>query len=115
MLICNCTLAGTLACRNCSEYIKYFGTSPEVHYYQTELPQQPLTWYYTNSYDSDRYELVEKKDWKINQLEERLNSSKKELEGCNAEIQYNMIRKGNILISIDEIEKELKELKGLES
>ena len=75
MLSCNCTLCYTNpnACKNCATYIQY---------YSTDLTTKPYEWYIywgdiLKPFDSDKYELVEKKDWKINQLKEQIAEQKR--------------------------------------
>ena len=73
MFICNCTLASPSKCFNCKNYSTsfFYGTSSENWFkYMGEVL----------GFDSDRYELVEKKDWKINQLRKEIDKLKKEKE-----------------------------------
>ena len=92
-MICNCSLAGTAACRNCNVYLMYYDTSlPKIEY-------KPYEWFtywadILKPLDSDRYELVEKKDWKINNLkkelkeiEDNIEQKKLEIESCNIFIE----------------------------
>ena len=77
-------------------------------------------WYFTApskinikvNYDSDRYELVEKKDWKISQLKERIKSYKEGIEEYNEKEAYYSKCISNFMEEVNKLEKELK---GLES
>ena len=108
MLVCNCTLAGTLACKSCPEYIRYFGTELPSYTYKIYDWEELLK--LAKNYDSDRYELVEKKDWKINNLkkelkeiEDNIEQKKLEIESCNIFIeQYEK--------DLEAINSKLKEL-----
>ena len=112
MLTCNCTLAGTLTCKSCPEYIKYFGTSNIRHDSISEFINRINKYVGPNGvvYSSDRYELVEKKDWKINNLkkelkeiEDNIEQKKLEIESCNIFIeQYEK--------DLEAINSKLKEL-----
>lgn len=64
---CNCSLAGTIACTRCH-------LNPWI-----DIVVGPtITWYSTYpTYNEDRYELVEKKDWKINQLKVDIENKKR--------------------------------------
>ena len=71
-------------------------------------------WYYTIKdgwyYDSDRYELVEKKDWKVNNLKEQIEKNKKLLRHNSDLINYYQDLETEYANKILKLEKELKEL-----
>ena len=67
MLMCNCTLGidNPEVCKRCSAYINY---------YKTEMPQYIYEVYDFNLgswYNPETHELVEKKDYKIKELEKK--------------------------------------------
>ena len=65
-----------------------------------------------DSFISDRYELVEKKDWKINQLKEKINKCNKEIENYKfrKDLEQTVIEVFENIIK--ECEEELKELES---
>ena len=71
-------------------------------------------WYYKIKdglyYDSDRYELVEKKDWKINNLKEQIKGVEEALENNKKSLKFYQDLITMNLERIDELKKELKEL-----
>ena len=64
----------------------------------------------TPIYDPDRYELVEKKDWKINNLKEQIEENKELLRGNSDAINYYQKLETEYANKILNLEKELKEL-----
>ena len=60
---CNCTLLGSWACQYCPEYNKEFWTNYKI------VNWTPIV---LEGYDTERYELVEKKEWKINKIKENI-------------------------------------------
>ena len=92
-------------CNNCAK-TSCSGCTYEVFRLTCYFP----TWYFYPGYDSDRYELVEKKDWKINNLkkelkeiEDNIEQKKLEIESCNIFIeQYEK--------DLEAINSKLKEL-----
>jgi len=106
MLTCSCSLAGTAACLNCSNYISVFGHTWDWGNIEWSYPRQSVT------YDTDKYELVEKKDWKLNQLKKVLEEKKNDLEQAERDLK---LQKGIISLvnqDIEEIERQLKELEN---
>ena len=65
----------------------------------------------TKSYDPDRYELVEKKDWKINQLKLRIKCKKELVEEQTEKLKYY---EKLVAINTEHLEKLEAELKELE-
>jgi peptidoglycan hydrolase CwlO-like protein len=103
--VCYCTLAGTKSCEKCPN-----NTWSDWVSGGWNLQKWVETWNGT-SYDTNRYELVEKKDWKLNQL-------KKELESANLKSTYLSKGIDNDLDKLKEYQKEIdsleKEIKDLE-
>ena len=103
MFICNCTLASPSKCFNCKNYSTsfFYGTSSENWFkYMGEVL----------GFDSDRYELVEKKDWKINDLKLRLEHTKTLFKENGNEITRLQKLENEYAKHMMELEKELKEL-----
>ena len=86
MLVCNCTLA-VADCVNCSVYKNYYGTSNIRHDYISEFINRINKYVGPNGvvYSSDRYEIVEKKDWKINNLKQQSEKKSKLYEERHAQ------------------------------
>ena len=111
MFTCVCSLAGTKACENCSAFLMYYDTSlPKIEY-------KPYEWYtywtdILKPFDSDRYELVEKKDWKIKQLKEEIAYYKMRLKEEDALRVQSYERESKLRL---EHVKALDELKELET
>ena len=70
------------------------------------------TWYFYPGYDSDRYELVEKKDWKIKQLKEEIAHYEMRLKEEDALRVQSYERESKLRL---EHVKALDELKELET
>ena len=115
MFVCSCTLASPDACFNCKNYSSSFlyGTSRELKFInlakilggEIQDPKNIEKYYGPNGvvYSSDRYELVEKKDWKLNQLKLELEDKKNKINSHNhivIELQED----------IDSLEREIKDL-----
>ena len=64
----------------------------------------------TPIYDSNRYELVEKKDWKINNLKEQIKGVEEALENNKKSLKFYQDLITMNLERIVELKKELKEL-----
>ena len=64
----------------------------------------------TPIYDSNRYELVEKKDWKINNLKERIKGVEEALENNKKSLKFYQDLITMNLERINELKMELKEL-----
>ena len=121
MLICNCTLCydNPNACKTCSNYIKEYGVELESSIKeQNKLKKifellKECTYYGPNGviYSSDRYELVEKKDWKIKDLEKRIGECKDELTIRDSLILDLSSKNTETNAKLKELEEELKKLK----
>lgn len=72
-----------------------------------------ITWN-TPSYDSDRYELVEKKDWKIKQLKADIERFKEDLEKNKKDNEVLAKEYNKLIEAIAYAEKELKNLESNE-
>ena len=102
---CWCSLAGSAACKNCSN-----NPNRETSGWITTDGITTKYWYTTPWFDSDKYELVEKKDWKLNNLKKELTKLQdtlkeyKDLEKYYANLAVTMEEK------INNVESEIKEL-----
>lgn len=112
MLVCNCTLAGSQACKSCPEYIKYFG-------YVYEYGRWP--WQFSITYpslntgefelvDKSKFDIIEKKDAKVVRLKEELNILQKSLEERSKLVDEEISRMEKIKEDVEKLNKELKEL-----
>jgi peptidoglycan hydrolase CwlO-like protein len=114
MLICNCTLCYTNpdSCKTCSAYIKEFGNNSSEWEWKTDWWNIyfPKTVDVKLNYDSDRYELVEKKDWKVNNLKEKIKGIEEALENNKKSLKFYQDLITMNLERIEELNKELKEL-----
>ena len=63
-----------------------------------------------SAYNSDRYELVEKKDWKLNQLKKELSYEKDVLKYQSDFIDEKISKLAERQKEIDSLEKQIKEL-----
>lgn len=80
-----------------------------ILYYFVE-PENSWTFSTTPSYDEDRYELIEKKDWKINNLKEKIKGVKEALENNKKSFKFYQDLITMNSERIEELNKELKEL-----
>ena len=116
MLICNCTLPYTNpeACKSCSSYLKeYTGMANDWNDWLKDWNRYtyPVTLTWSSDYDKDRYELVEKKDWKIKDTEKRLEHTKSLMRSNSDEITRLQYLETEYAKEWNLLEKELKELK----
>ena len=65
----------------------------------------------TPIYDSDRYELVEKKDWKISNLKEQIRQEENIKTSCMEQIRGLLLTMKHSKDVIENLTKELEELK----
>ena len=103
MLICNCTLASPTKCFNCKNYSSsfYYGTSSENWFkYMGEVL----------GVNFDRYELVEKKDWKLNQLKKQLEEKKQSTEYYSKVIDKEINYLAELNKEIEQLESEINQL-----
>ena len=103
MFICNCTLASPTKCINCKNYSSsfYYGTSSEnLFKYMGEVLGVNL----------DRYELVEKKDWKLNQLKKQLEEKKQSTEYYSKVIDKEINYLAELNKEIEQLESEINQL-----
>ena len=113
MLACNCTLVGSDACKACSNFIKEF---------KTEWEKYNDIWYWTYGqfldstptinypFISERYELVEKKDWKLNQLKKQLEEKKQSSEYYSKVIDKEINYLAELNKEIEQLESEINQL-----
>lgn len=103
MLFDYCTNCRRTSCYGCSTHIwkEIWITTPTK-----------FTIYGPNGvvYDSDRYELVEKKDWKIKQLKETLERKKRDLENTEKESKSLFTVIATLIKDIEETERQIEEL-----
>lgn len=103
MFMCNCTLASPTKCFNCKNYSSsfYYGTSSENWFkYMGEVLGVNL----------DRYELVEKKDWKLNQLKKQLEEKKQSTEYYSKVIDKEINYLAELNKEIEQLESEINQL-----
>ena len=104
MMMCNCSLAGTSACENCTYYKMYSGVDipyiTGISYGYRIIPY----------YDSDKYELVEKKDWKLNQLKKQLEEKKQSTEYYSKVIDKEINYLAELNKEIEQLESEINQL-----
>lgn len=120
MLTCSCTMAGTIACKSCSNYIKGFGSPvPVVTYshvdWNTFIPiVYPVSdrniQLVLDGYDTERYELVEKKDWKINELKRNIDKKMLDVQTFQGLLISNEKSINQLSKELEDLKKELKEL-----
>ena len=106
MFVCNCTLASPSRCFECKNYSSsfFYGTSYQNWFkYMNEVLGAGV--------DLDRYELVEKKDWKIKDLEKRIGECKEELTIRDSLILDLSFKNTETNTKLKELEEELKKLK----
>jgi peptidoglycan hydrolase CwlO-like protein len=115
MYFCNCTLAGTKACENCSNSVKN-----SLQVFKDLWESQPVTYYFTNwqTYNPETHELVEKKEAKIKRLKESLETSKRQKDNNKALIEQSYAKivecQNNIKVCEDDISNLTQELRELE-
>lgn len=78
-----------------------------LYYYWTENDNSEII----PVYDANRYELVEKKDWKITNLKEQIDVYKKEEKDYEEMMLYYSKLIRNCRVEIENLSKELEELK----
>ena len=102
---CNCSLAGTESCKSCSGNIEDFFKGALT----TSTFNLNEDWW--KSYiDTRKYDVIEKKEYKIERLKQELEEAKRNLKTHE---DYVKVYQEYVLKSRDqvkEIEKELKEL-----
>lgn len=103
MLICNCTLVGTLACQSCSNYIKYFG-------YSWGNSNGWTTTYKLHTYNPETHELIEKKDAKVERIKKNIEELLVELGAKSKEVDEEISKMEKMKETIEGLNKELKEL-----
>jgi hypothetical protein len=112
MKSCNCTLAGTAACSSCSSN-NLIWTAPDWSVFNTEdfkYPEWLTNYFDINVYDPEKYDLVEKKDYKIKKLKEDIETTKKFIGDTNASYNYYADKITEYLTKKDKLTKELKQL-----
>lgn len=122
MFVCSCTLASPDTCFNCKNYSSSFlyGTSRELKFInlakilggEIQDPKNIEKYYSPNGvvYSSDRYELVEKKDWKLNQLKKKLEEKKQSTDYYSKVIDKEIALLAEYQKEVEDLEKEIKEL-----
>ena len=102
MLTCNCTLcySNPNACQKCPN-----NTWRDLVWTASDWDVQ-----WVNVYDHNRYELVEKKDWKLNQLKDNLIGTKEYADHLSKEIDAKIARLAEYQKDIDTLEEQIKDL-----
>lgn len=89
-----CENCGKTSCNGCL----YSGYKPIIR------------WTLTYPYDSERYELVEKKDWKLNQLKKQLEEKKQSTEYYSKVIDKEINYLAELNKEIEQLESEINQL-----
>ena len=91
-------------CENCGK------TSCSGCLYKSYKTTHILTWYPYTYFDSERYELVEKKDWKLNQLKKQLEEKKQSTEYYSKVIDKEINYLAELNKEIEQLESEINQL-----
>ena len=89
-------------CGNCGK------TSCSGCLYETYRPM--VIWTLTYPYNSEKYELVEKKDWKLNQLKKQLEEKKQSTEYYSKVIDKEINYLAELNKEIEQLESEINQL-----
>ena len=80
-----------------------------ILYYHVD-PNNSWTFSTTPIYDKDRYELVEKKEWKVNNLKEQIRQEENIKTSCMEQIRGLLLTMKHSKDVIENLNKELEEL-----
>jgi peptidoglycan hydrolase CwlO-like protein len=115
----NCFVEGTTVCSHCKSNEFYTDVNTSLIGGWDNLLKIVYKYTSEKTYDSEKYDLVEKKDYKIKKLKENLENFKTQLEQNKNTITKNresvFIAEDNIKICnnrIKELEQELEELES---
>lgn len=103
-MFCNCTLAGTKACQNCSNNTTIFTNFSDLNWIRV------YPW--VETYNPETHELVEKKDAKIKRLKDEIQQEEKKLTTCKNVLEAYSNNLKEAEDNIKKLNDELSELEG---
>lgn len=109
MLVCNCSLEGTEACKNCLAYKSYYGITNSTDVSWPDYFFEDV--FGLKRYNPDTHELVEKKDAKIKRLMNEIECKKSNIQLYEELIIQYQEKFSKDQKKLQELEKELKNLK----